>query len=373
MKSVVFSLLVLFVMSTSSLSTNKRKLRYALRKMHLISSDYIYSGLAEFNKINSIDSNLIWPINLSKQFVNSFYISATEVTNKEWLEFYNSKVKELGENIARKKYLPDTTNWETEFKYSYVKTLTDHYHRDKIFANHPIVSITYNQAEEYCKWLTKSLDSIGKQNGINLGIEFRLPTMYEWELAARIKNSDLKLKNLYPWGGTELKLDNKYCANFGKIYDSNYVLIKDFAGNGDEGLFTCDVGNHVPNDNGLYDMAGNAAEWVLDSITRESKTQLNSEIIKFKELLKSNDSLKYSKTYFDMLLHNKEVYKRKDLKIIKGGSFYDGLAYMQIGSSQVMNANESSCKVGFRIVATLSDERNKEYFPSKYWKSETKK
>ena len=93
-----------------------------------------------------------------------------------------------------------------------------------VFANHPVVGVTWDQAQGYCSWA-----------------QGRLPTEAEWEKAARGTNG-----NVYPWGNNDPVCD---LLNFG--YCSGVTSEVD--------SFSAGVSPY-----GLYDMAGNVFEWVGD-------------------------------------------------------------------------------------------------------------
>ena len=94
---------------------------------------------------------------------------------------------------------------------------------------YPMNGVTWNDAAAYAKWAGK-----------------RLPTLREWEWAAR---GGLKNKK-YPWG------DDKILARDYANYDST--------GGKDKWDKTAPVGSFKPNKYGLYDMAGNLSEWCQD-------------------------------------------------------------------------------------------------------------
>lgn len=91
---------------------------------------------------------------------------------------------------------------------------------------HPATRVTWNDCVAFCQWLSKKE-----------GRPYRLPTEAEWEYAAR---GGLDQKD-YPWGNQ----DPAGRACFGQ-------------------LVSMPVGSFAPNGYGLYDMSGNAMEWVND-------------------------------------------------------------------------------------------------------------
>ena len=103
--------------------------------------------------------------------------------------------------------------------------------------DHPVVCITWGEAHEYVDWLSA-----------RTGHVYRLPTEEEWEYAARAGTT-----TSYPWGETASHEN----ANYGK--DS--CCSADTLGR-DRWMFTSPVGSFPPNAFGLYDMQGNATEWI---------------------------------------------------------------------------------------------------------------
>jgi formylglycine-generating enzyme required for sulfatase activity len=118
---------------------------------------------------------------------------------------------------------------------------------------HPVLCVSYLDAEAFCAWLTKKEHASGKLPG---NWSYRLPTDSEWSRACGSEE--------FPWGDSwpPGKRDGNYCgqeAMIGVYEGSSNDLVK--AGYKDGYARTSPVGSFKPNAFGLYDMGGNVLQW----------------------------------------------------------------------------------------------------------------
>ena len=96
-----------------------------------------------------------WNNRLRRVTVSSFYLDQKEVSNKNykdylhWLEkVYIPTNQDSIVNQAR----PDTLVWRSELAYN--EPMVEAYFRHPSFNDYPVVGISWDQANEYCKWRT---------------------------------------------------------------------------------------------------------------------------------------------------------------------------------------------------------------------------
>ena len=120
---------------------------------------------------------------------------------------------------------------------------------------HPVVMVSWEDANAFCAWLTKKELAEGK---IKAGQKYRLPTDAEWSVAVGLgkekgntpQEKSRGIKDVYPWG--KGYPPPKEAGNYNKsLKVDNFV-------------YTSPVGSFAANKLGLHDMGGNVWEWCED-------------------------------------------------------------------------------------------------------------
>ena len=217
---------------------------------------------------------------------------------------------------------PDETAWVNDFNNAYNEPYVRLYFNHPGYDDYPVVGVSWEQANAFCAWRTEFLRKSLPNANKNTIEPYRLPTEAEFEYAARSGNSE----NVYPWSQPGV-LGDKDCflGNF-KPGDGNYTE--------DGHLITARVGSYSPNEFGLYDMAGNVAEWTSTSFL-ESGPEIMSDM---------NPEYSYNAAKEDPYVMKK--------KVVRGGSWKDVSHFIRSDVRSFEYQNEQRSYIGFRCVRT---------------------
>jgi formylglycine-generating enzyme len=286
--------------------------------------------------------------------IHSFYIDETEVSNVDYKEFLFYILQDSGEAMFTKLY-PDTLVWLRDLAFN--DPYTEYYFYHEAFNTYPVVGVNWHQANEYAKWRTLIVNKTLLENDEEaiLYPAFRLPTEGEWEYAAR---GLLEMEN-YTWEGKSLRdASGRFRSNFKRGRG-------DYAGwaGGDGGhytdgyMITAPVRSFYPNDFGAYNMAGNVAEWTMDTyrvLSPEDNEDLNPNRRKGVTTIRPDqwlDDAVYEQKN-SLIFHpdpwasnNAEL---DNVKVYRGGSWADIAYFLTCGARRFYNADSSSAMIGFR-------------------------
>ncbi|MCL2289366.1 MAG: SUMF1/EgtB/PvdO family nonheme iron enzyme [Bacteroidetes bacterium] len=270
-----------------------------------------------------------------KVTIASFYMDECEISNIDYLEYLNWLRRVFVDNGrglegVYERALPDENCWRSPT--AFMDDMVENYFRSPAYRYYPVVGVSWIQATQYAEWRTDRVNEkiladlkyinwnpdpspeghftteayltypdyveqaqsdrrlqyittgdyrhVMMEDGILLP-RYRLPTEAEWEYAALglIGNSigeRVLERNIYPWSGSSLRSDNKrYLGEFQLNFKrgaGDYMGVASAPNDGH--MFPSEVRSFWPNDFGLYNMAGNVAEWVLDVYRPEGTSQL---------------------------------------------------------------------------------------------------
>ena len=218
---------------------------------------------------------------------------------------------------------PDTTCWVNDFPNADNESYMRYYFSNAAYNDYPVVGVTWEQANAFCAWRTEYLLR-GLGAAARYVQRYRLPTEAEWEYAARGKD-----QNEFPWENEDVASGNGcFYANF-KPDNGNYTK--------DGNLITSRTGIYSSNSNGLYDMAGNVAEW-CSTIYTEAGVEAMNDI---------NPQLRYNAA--------KEDPYRLKKKSVRGGSWKDPESYIRSAWRSYEYQNQPRSYIGFRCVRSLAN------------------
>jgi len=392
--------------------------------------------------------------------VSSFYMDQAEVANVDYREYlyWLQRVFELDYPEVVRAALPDTLVWRGRLAYN--EPYVEYYFRHPSYNFYPVVGVSWEQANQYCAWRSDRVNEyiliregilrvdpnqvneenfntdaylagqyeglvkndlydlnpngagtrkVRMEDGILLP-KYRLPTEAEWEFAALglIGNTLFERvieRRIYPWNGHVLRTDasrnmGDFIGNFKRGRGDNMGV----AGNlNDAADITAPIYSYWPNDYGLYHMAGNVSEWVLDvyrPLSGEDMSdfrpfrgnQFQTKILDDENMIAEKDSLgriqwrevtaeesanrrnyRYSDNrdyldgdYTSSVFYYDEVYQDEEYKdklmyeygfnslidnkarVYKGGSWRDRAYWMSPGARRFLDQQLSTDYIGFR-------------------------
>jgi gliding motility-associated lipoprotein GldJ len=230
-------------------------------------------------------------------------------------------------------------------------------------------------------------------------VGYRLPTEAEWEYAAfaPIAKDESGLPTegkIYPWSGfqpRDVKSNKSMMANFVR---SRGDMMGVGGNHHDDGFATVPVDSYHPNDFGLYNMAGNVNEWVLD-VYRETTFEEMSEYNPYRgnvysRLVKDDQGNPILNEYgclsitYDPKTDDKRNYRDGDeaslfdtdfplssieqlkdssdilaprindrSRVYKGGSWNDRIYWLNPTTRRYMDQSKSSSTIGFRCAMSM--------------------
>jgi len=381
--------------------------------------------------------------------VSSFYMDETEITNLNYREYLYWTKRVFGSDYPEiyQGALPDTLVWREELAYN--EPWVDYYLRHPAYNDYPVVGVSWLQANDFCKWRSDRVNEmflvenkvlelnpsqynednfnteaylLGKYEGnprkrgslkdynpdgsgtrhvrMEDGImlpDYRLPSEAEWEYAAlglvgnHVEDQEMITDSrIYPWNGNTVRdpehggWQGKFMANF-KRGRGDYAGI---AGSlNDNAIVTAPVYQYMPNDYGLFNMAGNVNEWVYDVYRKytyldmEDMNPVRGNIFMKRIVdeegktveLDSMGRVQYEQEPDDDVVHRRNYQRGNEVnyldgdttsqvaygygistlvsdntRVYKGGSWADEAFWLAPGARRYLEEDQASSTIGFR-------------------------
>ena len=353
-----------------------------------------------------------WNNTLRRKTVSSFRIDIYEVSNKKYRDYTHwlenlAKDSTQYRDLAREA-LPDTLVWKTPLSYNEPMVLG--YFRAKAYNDYPVVGVSWEQANKYCRWRTdranektliyygiinskqryvgkiagreKLLDSTSKGNArlVKSGEEFimvpdfRLPTEAEWEYAAKVSSSKNYVSNFknaragvnsahpnasvaqsdspFPWSSNGNDAIRSTKKSDQGMYTANFKNGQgDYMGmvgySNDGAGIPSKVYSFTPSRIGIYNLNGNVNEWVADIYRPLSGDDMDDfNPYRGDSTLDGDDE---SLAQYETGVNTLISNKSR---VYKGGSWKDRPFWLNPGTRRFLDQDKSSSTIGFRCVSS---------------------
>lgn len=207
------------------------------------------------------------PKDFNKQFSkinDNLFVGKYEVSNLDYRTFLDELIKNNQLEIYIKS-LPDSTVWTKDSRSN--EAMVRYYFRHLAYENYPVVGISYENAMDYCNWLTMKYNNDKKRKYKK--VVFQLLSKRDWMYAASAGDSS----RTFPWGSGFIQNNRKQdLCNYRHatmMYDSSskkHIEVKENNTHSESktSSFTSNVEAYFPNTFGLYNMSGNVAEMVAE-------------------------------------------------------------------------------------------------------------
>ncbi len=273
--NIKFLIFILLITSTACLTLKQNTISYTEKinnlKINMIKVEggTFIMGCNKKERDCTIDE-----LPLHKVVLNDFFISRFEITYKQYDLFCKAtgrkKVKDFGWGRGKR----------------------------------PIVGVSWYDAEEFCKWLSKIS-----------GKTYRLPTEAEWEYAAKGGNKSKGFR----YAGSNDIYKVAWFSPYNHQRNDSLKYMK-----------TQRVGRKKPNEIGLYDMSGNVWEWCYDN---------------------------YSKYFYKHSPKENPISTKGRLKVARGGGWESTVDYAIITNRDYDFPEKKDSDLGFRIVREINSEK----------------
>ncbi len=200
---------------------------------------------------------------------------------------------------------------------------------------HPVVCVSWNDAQEFCGWLSK------KERAT-----YRLPSEAEWEYACRAARS-----TWYSWGESPDEAYRHANVADGALEAAQpqttqfQRAVRLGADDGDGAVFTAKVASFRPNPWGLYDLHGNAWEWCQDRWSANVYEQYFTGVPRQE---RANVAVRDP-----LFVEETDQHKYGDWRSMRGGAWTCAPAAVRASIRTFAEAADASVYTGFRVVREM--------------------